>query len=91
VAGFQAPIGGRFLDECVRAEVSVIARDDESLPARFWSVSDPPIVLYLRGSTTRIADAIAVAIIGTRKPTEYGMKAAHRLASPITGEFAAQP
>ncbi|MGE5326894.1 MAG: DNA-processing protein DprA, partial [Deltaproteobacteria bacterium] len=50
---------------------------DEVYPARLREIADPPLVLYVRGDVKALAD-ISVGIVGTRKPSTYGLQVARR-------------
>lgn len=53
------------------AGLRALCWDDVEYPALLRHVHDPPPVLFVRGEL-RPADAAAVAVVGTRKPTPYG-------------------
>ena len=55
---------------------------DADYPALLRQISDPPPVLYVRG-TLREEDEAAVAIVGTRAATPYGLAAARSLAGEL--------
>lgn len=51
---------------------------DEGYPERLREIAQPPPVLYAKG-TIEARDRWAVAVVGTRKPTAYGISAARDL------------
>ena len=56
----------------VRAAGARLVRyTDSSYPERLRAIPDPPPVLYARGSL-EVASRAAVAVVGTRAPSEYG-------------------
>ncbi|HYE94618.1 MAG TPA: DNA-processing protein DprA [Rubricoccaceae bacterium] len=55
---------------------------DPRYPALLRQIYDPPVVLWVRGAL-RPEDARAVAVVGTRKATEYGRRAAEHFASGL--------
>ena len=55
---------------------------DEEYPANLRQVADPPPVLFIRGKL-RPHDDCAVALVGTRRATEYGRAVAERLAHDL--------
>jgi DNA processing protein len=59
-----------------RADVTVFTWDDPDYPANLREIDAPPPVLYVRGALTP-ADAMAVAIVGTRRTSAYGREVAH--------------
>jgi len=51
-------------------------------PPLLKQISDPPLVLYVRGDAGLLARH-SVAVVGTRRPTAYGSSVAHRLAADL--------
>lgn len=60
--------------------VTVLMIGDEGYPPLLRHIPDPPPVLYVRGRWRR-GDALALAIVGTRRCTAYGREQADRFAS----------
>lgn len=60
--------------------VQLIAFDDDRYPALLRHIIDPPALLFVRGELQR-ADGLALAIVGSRKCTQYGREQADRMAS----------
>ncbi len=67
------------------AGVHVITLADESYPARVRRIELPPPVLFLRGDPASLDRERAVAIVGTRRPTEAGRQLAARIAEAVGG------
>jgi DNA processing protein len=59
-------------------EAQLITMDDPAYPVLLAEVYDPPLVLFCRGALHQ-ADQHAVAIVGTRHPTAYGLRMARQL------------
>ncbi|HUF54512.1 MAG TPA: DNA-processing protein DprA [Dehalococcoidia bacterium] len=55
---------------------------DPAYPPNLREVDDAPPVLYLRGQITE-ADALAVAVVGTRRPTPYGRQVAEEMSHQL--------
>src|SRR5689334_22480187 len=73
--------------EWQRAEslgVTIVDILDPAYPPLLREIFDPPIVLYLRGKKWD-ANLPQVAIVGTRRPTGYGLNCAERLAEDLAG------
>ena len=78
------------VDVDVDAELALIARHGVHLralgtpeyPADLAQISDPPHLLYVRGTIVP-ADAKAVALVGSRKFTGYGRRVVERLATDL--------
>jgi DNA processing protein len=56
----------------------ILTQDDSEYPASLRQIYDPPIVLYVKGQLTT-KDTNAVAIVGTRQTTHYGLEVARKL------------
>ena len=70
----------RILADIERQKIQVLTWMDEKYPARLKEITQPPPVLYLRGSY-EMEDAWAVAVVGTRHITAYGRQVAEELGS----------
>jgi DNA processing protein len=57
----------------------VLIQADEAYPASLREIYDPPIVLYVKGELSA-KDKNAVAMVGSRQTTHYGVEAARKLA-----------
>lgn len=65
-----------------RENICVVSSRDECYPNVLKQIADPPPVLYARGDLAA-EDALAVAIVGTRHATPYGLAEAERLAGGL--------
>lgn len=70
----------KILGDCDRLGIQILTLQDSQYPERLRQISDPPPVLYLRGRMPRFDDEAAVAIVGAREATEYGVRTAGKLA-----------
>jgi DNA processing protein len=57
----------------------VLISSDENYPAMLREIYDPPLVLYVKGELTA-KDKNAVAMVGSRQTTHYGIESARKLA-----------
>jgi DNA processing protein len=89
-----APTVGRGIVELARAtarplrvlratDLTIVTLDDPFYPARLRAIDLPPPVLFVRGEVTVLAAARAVAIVGTRRPSERGRLTAARIAAAV--------
>ena len=60
----------------------LVTQDDPRFPPALKLIPYPPSVLYIKGTLTP-ADNLAVAIVGTRGASYYGLKVARRLAGAL--------
>ena len=70
------------LEQIKNKSINVLTLLDEDYPAQLRMISCPPPVLYLEGSLEDI-DQAAVAIVGSRRATPYGILVAERLAAQL--------
>lgn len=67
------------LDALERVGARVVTQEDPAYPPSFRTLADPPFVLYALGDVQLMSEP-AIAIVGTRVPTDYGRRVASRLA-----------
>ncbi len=60
----------------------IITYASDQYPPRLREIADPPLALYFKGDATALMD-ISVAIVGTRRPSTYGLQVARRLAHDL--------
>ena len=61
---------------------AVIVRSDPRYPALLREIFDPPILLFARGRL-ELLQPFHFAVVGTRRPTPYGLAAAERLGADL--------
>jgi len=59
-----------------KLRIKILGFSDPGFPQRLKNILDPPIILYAKGNTDCLNKEHNVAVIGTRKPSEYGRKMA---------------
>ncbi|MFQ5926181.1 MAG: DNA-processing protein DprA [Terriglobia bacterium] len=60
----------------------LLAWDEPDYPELLKQIPDPPVLLYLRGDTT-VLKSHCLAVVGSRKPTPYGLQVCERLAQQL--------
>jgi DNA processing protein len=68
-----------------REGVAIITAVDPDYPGQLLNTPDPPLFLYIRG-TLLPEDGSAVAVVGTRTPTHYGLTVTHRMAYELASQ-----
>ena len=68
------------MDMCSMNDIKIIPISHDEYPEMLKYIPDPPLVLYVRGS---IPKANAVAIVGSRKASGYGIETAFKIASEL--------
>lgn len=69
---------------CKKSGTEIVTMADKKYPARLRNVFAPPVVLYVKGRFPAMDEKAAIAVIGTRKATEYGLKMGRKIAYEIT-------
>jgi DNA processing protein len=69
-------------DKMAEAEAVVITMGDPRYPQLLREIFDPPVLLFARGRV-ELLQSLAVAVVGTRRPTPYGLAVAERLAGDL--------
>jgi DNA processing protein len=72
-----------------RHGVEVVTLDDPDYPPRLRAVELPPHLLFLRGARQALSTRRAVAVVGTRRPSDSGRLVAGRIAGAIARSGAA--
>lgn len=78
----------RILDDCQRLGQRILTLSDAGYPERLRNIYDPPAVLYLQGRELSLDDQVAIALIGAREPTAYGIAQAQRLGHDLAAQGA---
>ena len=73
---------GRLRSLCLDHGVHLVSYQDEEYPPLLAQIPEAPPLLFVQGQLRR-DDDMAVALVGTRKATPYGLKAARRLAQDL--------
>lgn len=68
---------------CDANEIKIIPFDSPQYPDRLRNIFDPPPVIYCKGIIPCFDDEVALAVVGPRKPSEFGRKAAFSLSQRL--------
>lgn len=68
---------------CEEKNIQIITFDDAAYPASLKEIYAPPYVLYVRGKLPDFEASPAVAVIGTRKASPYGLKMGRSIAAEL--------
>ena len=66
-------------DYCAAHKIGIISYEHEFYPGKLKLISNPPPVLYFRGTFPDLNNRLALGIVGTRKMSEYGKKMAYKI------------
>lgn len=88
----QSMASGCSFDEAVEqqermraAGVTLISFNSPAYPELLKEIPDAPPVLFTKGHT-EFLQSVSIAVVGTRRPTPYGMAASERLAASLAAE-----
>ncbi len=74
----------RELDLAARFDARLICLADDEYPAILKRIDDPPPCLFIRGALEP-ADALAVAVVGSRQCSRYGAEQSERFGALLAG------
>lgn len=80
ISGFVPPTQEilKDLDIMKKLSVKILTRWDKDYPQNLLEIYDPPAILFVRGNILG-GDTRAVAMVGTRNPSSYGIEMAERI------------
>ncbi len=70
------------IEQAGKIECQLVAYPSPGYPPLLKEIPDAPLVLYVRGEVQALSEH-GVAIVGTRRPTAYGLQVAQRLACDL--------
>lgn len=70
----------RELEKAQEAGIAIIIADDAAYPTVLNNTPDPPLFLYVKGD---LHQGEGIAIVGTRKPTNYGLTVTRRISMEL--------
>ena len=74
----------RILADCQRLGIRILTIQDAEYPGRLKNIYDPPCLLYVKGRLPAFDEEAAVAVVGTRDCTPYGVACAEKLGYGLT-------
>ena len=73
-----------ILAQCQQQGIDIITMQDARYPKRLKNIYSPPVVLYVKGSLPDVDNLPAIALIGTRKASAYGLKMGRNLSYELS-------
>ena len=65
-----------ILGYCEMRGIGIVTMQDAVYPERLKNIYDPPVVLYVKGKLPPVDEEAAIAVVGTRDASPYGIKMA---------------
>lgn len=78
----------RILEDCARKDIFLLTMQDVLYPQRLRNIYDPPLLLYGKGAMPLFDEEVAVAVVGTRRCTPYGVRTAERFGFELSKQGA---
>jgi DNA processing protein len=72
-----------IFDWCTENNVGLLPYDSKFYPQRLRDIEKAPILLYYRGKLINFDDNVCIALVGTRKMTDYGKREGYRIARDL--------
>ena len=72
-----------ILGDCEEQKLTIVTMQDALYPKRLRAIWAPPAVLYVKGRLPYIDDEAAIAVVGTRAASAYGIKMSRQIAGEI--------
>lgn len=74
----------KILADCAKCGIRIVCIDDDEYPERLRNIPVPPLVLYIKGVLPDIDNQPVFCIVGPRKVSDFGKKAAYSLAKRLS-------
>lgn len=71
-------------DACAMLDIGIVTYENSRYPARLRQLRDAPAVLYYRGEWFDFDKNVCIAVVGTRKMSDYGLQSAFSIAAELT-------
>lgn len=76
----------KILEKCYKLGYEVIDISDNRYPELLREIANPPSVLYLKGNDLCLKNSLNFSLVGTRKPSIYGVEVAKSMAKQVCYE-----
>ena len=70
------------IEKADKKNIKILSKEDKEYPELLKQIHDPPPVIYVKGELLE-KDKNAIAIVGTRNPSKYGIETTRQLAKEL--------
>lgn len=74
----------KILNACQESGIEIIPFNSPIFPERLKEIPTPPVLLYAKGDTSLLNEEVSLCIVGPRKVSVYGKKAAFSLSARLS-------
>lgn len=78
----------QIIADCDRLGIDILTIQDAGYPERLRQIELPPCVLYVKGTLPQLDQEAAVAVVGAREASPYGISAARKLGHDLARQGA---
>ena len=78
----------KIVMNCEQRKNGILTYDSPQYPKSLRLLKNPPIVLYYAGNLPDLNERLCISMVGTRNMSEYGMRAAYKIAFEIAASRA---
>lgn len=72
-----------LISECDSNSIRIITIEDDEYPALLKDIYAPPVVLFVQGSLEGLSEQTALAVVGTRNASRYGISSAKQICTEL--------
>ena len=69
----------KIINSCKNLNYEIIDINNEKYPKLLYEIDNPPAVIYSSGNIDFLKDSLSIAVVGTRKASEYGIEIAEEI------------
>ena len=77
--------GMKILKDSLKNDVEILQRNDPNFPQKLLVIPNPPLLIHVKGNVN-VLNKDAIAIVGTRKPTDFGKRITRNTALTFSKE-----
>lgn len=78
----------KIVMHCEQRNNGILTYDSPQYPKALRLLKNPPVVLYYAGKLPDLNERLCISVVGTRNMSEYGMKAAYKIAFEVAASRA---
>ncbi|WP_312287190.1 DNA-processing protein DprA, partial [Terrisporobacter sp.] len=71
-------------EKLYKNSIQYICIEDDEYPEKLRNIYSPPLLLFYKGDLSIINNNLNIAMVGSRKPTPYGINCAHRISYELS-------
>ena len=73
----------KIVETCGKSDIDIIPYNSSVFPENLREIPGPPVLLYAKGDVSLLKEEVSLCIVGPRKVSDYGKKAAFSLAARL--------